>query len=573
MKTGKRILSLLLSLTLVLGTVAVGGINAAGAMTYQISNYDELKRFASLVNRGQTDISAVLKADIVCKNNQDDENYAADWEPIGSQSYPYTGVFDGQGHRIIGLTTYSEQNSYAGLFGYIQGVKDGDNTTGGIVKNVGIEGGSITGVFYTGGVAGYNEGGIIENCFNTGTVYGSRNYIGGVVGYNGGGTVAKCYNTGNVSGDGSYVGGVAGGNLPGSYVENCYNTGNAKSSDNYAGGVVGYNEENAVIQNCYGTGTATANFRAGAVAGHNAGTATNCYYDGIVSNNITAFGNGVSGTNVAGLDTELMTAGTYSGGEVTNMTGFSSDVWLVKPADEFYSYYPHLRGFNTDSAGHQLAAEDIGKEDWPARKLNDNAYEIDSYDELNEFAEIVNGTDDVAPNPSACAVLTADIIANDKKWVPIANGGDRPFTGTFDGDGHKITGLDNSESNSRDNSGLFGYIGEGGSVKDVRLESANFGGNNIGGIAYENNGTISGCSFGGTLACNGAAGGIACDNYGAITDCCNNGSVSGDEPVGGIAGDNEGTVADCCNTGSVSGNYYAGGIAGFARKVHGDEPG
>ncbi|MBQ6264965.1 MAG: Ig-like domain repeat protein [Clostridia bacterium] len=219
----------------------------------------------------------------------------------------------------------------------------------------------------------------------------------------------------------------------------------------------------------------------------------------------------------------------------------------------------------------------------------DQVYEISNYGDLVEFAQVVNGNEDegIAPDPSASAVLTADIFATynpvedpesdeieyAKDWVAIANSGDRPFTGTFDGRGYKITGLDNSEAGQDDktDSGLFGFIGEGGSVKNVRLENARFEGMDIGGIAYENNGTIQNCSFDGSTGgygSGGAAGGIACDNYGTITNCYNNGSVSGDGPVGGIAGSNDGTITNCYNTGGITGdnNGYdvvgAGGIAG-----------
>lgn len=120
------------------------------------------------------------------------------------------------------------------------------------------------------------------------------------------------------------------------------------------------------------------------------------------------------------------------------------------------------------------------------------------------------------------AVLTADIDAGGTAVsVPI-------FLGSFDGQGHKITGLRLEESNSV--YGLFSRIEAGGTVKDLTVEgevSPSGTQNKVGGLAGENYGSIEGCRF--------------------------SGLVSGGEAVGGIAGYNEGTVTDCTVSGVIRG--------------------
>ena len=83
--------------------------------------------------------------------------------------------------------------------------------------------------------------------------------------------------------------------------------------------------------------------------------------------------------------------------------------------------------------------------------LSEGCYEISNARELYGFAAIVNGTDGYAKNKSACGKLTKDIVVNDiedvydidindvdavVQWNPLDS-----FAGTFDGNGHTISGL------------------------------------------------------------------------------------------------------------------------------------
>ena len=124
----------------------------------------------------------------------------------------------------------------------------------------------------------------------------------------------------------------------------------------------------------------------------------------------------------------------------------------------------------------------------------ENPYEIAAADDLYEFAIKVNEGDN-----TACAVLTADItLPIDKNWTPIGKDKDHMYNGTFDGDGHTITGLSvDIQSDNTIYAGLFGFLGEGGTIKNLGLADSKItcSGNRVyaGGVCGWNTGTIENC--------------------------------------------------------------------------------
>lgn len=147
--------------------------------------------------------------------------------------------------------------------------------------------------------------------------------------------------------------------------------------------------------------------------------------------------------------------------------------------------------------------------------------------------------------------LTADIDLTGETWTPV--GMNRPYSGTFNGQGHTITGLNISSPSEA--VALFHDIDGGGKVMNLQLKDVTYNGSTaMGGIAHGNNGTITACSVMGTLTNttnNGAVGGIAASNLGTITACWFNGTITGGGKVGGIAGINlnagsyDGKIAAC----------------------------
>ena len=134
--------------------------------------------------------------------------------------------------------------------------------------------------------------------------------------------------------------------------------------------------------------------------------------------------------------------------------------------------------------------------------------------------------------------LTADITLTGE-WTPIGTDYRNSYTGTFDGDNHTISGL--IVTGSDEYAGLFGYIGSGGTVKDVTLEGVQIA----------------------TTHSVGDAGGVAGNNDGAIENCSVSGSVSGSFSVGGVVGHQwGGTITGCSSSATVNAGIAAGGIAG-----------
>ena len=181
-----------------------------GEGIYEIANAGQLFWFAALVNGDNTHaefdspdrtVSAVLTADINIPEGMT-------WTPIGGDSTPYEGTFDGAGHTIDNMkTVVNVDKGNRGLVCYL---------FSGIIKNLKLgEGCAVTG-FYTGGICSNNYG-TIQNCTYAGTI-DSQNSAGGICGINSG-TIENCYTTGTVNSQNS-AGGICGSNY--GTITNCY---------------------------------------------------------------------------------------------------------------------------------------------------------------------------------------------------------------------------------------------------------------------------------------------------------------------------------------------------------------
>ena len=160
-------------------------------------------------------------------------------------------------------------------------------------------------------------------------------------------------------------------------------------------------------------------------------------------------------------------------------------------------------------------------------------------------------------------------------------GGNTAFTGTFDGDGHTIVGL-------QAKGGIFGQLGSGAVVKNINIASSVFTGINtgdsVGAVAAENNGgSISGISgYGNTIkGSGGVIGGLVGKNYGAISNSADQSTViaGANTVAGGIAGINGtdagnfliGTLENvqsnsAVTTGSLGAGEYASNLGGIVGK-------
>ncbi len=148
--------------------------------------------------------------------------------------------------------------------------------------------------------------------------------------------------------------------------------------------------------------------------------------------------------------------------------------------------------------------------------------------------------------------LNRDIALGGVDFSPIAS-----FGGTFDGNGHTISGL--SIRSNVAPAGLFGTVTEKGVVQDLTVEgnvAPGGTGERAGGIAGVNRGMLSGCTFVGTVDGQKSVGGIAGVNEttGTLRRCNMNGGVFGKNMTGGIVGENHGSVSFCMNRAYVNTN-------------------
>lgn len=284
---------------------------------YTVNNEKGLKNLAELVNNGATDINITLNTDLNLTNME--------WTPIGTESQPYTGTFDGGNHTITGLKINQSGTDNVGLIGYLG--------SEGKVQNVVLANISVSGANYVGGIAGQTDG-TVENCSVNGTVTG-QNQTGGIVGRNFS-TISGCSAEGTVTGN-INVGGISGlcvpnydtgtGSLIGSTIEGCHSTA-AVSGISSVGGVVGNLGNNSFLMACYSTGNVTATItdgyaHVGGVVGQNGqGTVTACYH---ATGEITSSGGdrigGIAGFNDKGTFTACYWENNQEQGTGSGSTG------------------------------------------------------------------------------------------------------------------------------------------------------------------------------------------------------------------------------------------------------------
>ena len=278
----------------------------------------------------------------------------------------FTGVFDGDGHKIWNFTWRATDRDNIGLFSYVG--------RGGRIKNLGMENANITTPdgCYVGGLAGTNEGmisncylagsirggdrvgglvggnvGMITNCYSTGNVTGTQR-VGGLVGcqvfsiVNPPGSITNCYSTASVEGN-DYVGGLVGDNL--GTITDCYSTGNVKGTDYSVDGLVG--SSNKVVTDCYSTGSVTGERWVGGLVGYqsHSSVVTASFWDTQTSGQL----NSASGTPKTTLEMRTKSTFTSAGWDFVEVWGIGEN-----------QTYPFLR---TEPAGDSNHDKKVNLED------------------------------------------------------------------------------------------------------------------------------------------------------------------------------------------------------------------
>ena len=200
---------------------------------------------------------------------------------------------------------------------------------------------------------------------------------------------------------------------------------------------------------------------------------------------------------------------------------------------------------------------------------SNGSYTVTSADGLMNIAELVNGG-----KTDINITLDTDIDLTGKNWTPIGTSFSNKYTGTFDGGGHTIKGL--TVTTNDQFVGLFGSIGNAGTVKNVMMEDVQITSNRssgfAGGVAGYSDGTIENCSVSGSVSGTVYVGGVVGAQWnGSITGCSSSATVKGTVYVGGVAGQTNGgaTLTACYATGNViieiapKKNISGGGLVGM----------
>ncbi len=295
--------------------------SAGGSLTINGQAYTLLYTLAESgstgPDTGSADVAGIDHAgdagDYALATNLDGSGTTFTAAPAGSIS-KFAGVFDGLGHTVSNLTiSDATVYGYAGLFGAID--------SGGLLRDVGLVGGSNTSVFaYAGGLAGVN-GGTIIFAYATGTDSGGG-FVGGLVGENEG-SITSSYASGPVSGSGD-DGGLVG--INDGVIVSSHATG-AVSGYGYAdgtGGLVGENDR--TITSSYATGAVSGFDSVGGLVGFNISTITSSYAAGAVSGNFNV--GGLVGYVYSGAITS-----SYATGAATGVSAYLSTGRYVLPTN------------------------------------------------------------------------------------------------------------------------------------------------------------------------------------------------------------------------------------------------
>ena len=431
------------------------------------------------------------------------------------------------------------------------------------------------------------SGGTIENC-----------RVGGIMNYSISSDSPKNYN----------YGGVAAIVDAGGTIKNCVNDFSFTLKINncvaYIGAIAG--ENNGTIENCIGmagrydlsftrgSNTAVNAAYVGGIAGKNNGTIRNCLNITAIPNRITAIPNqdSVTASSIAYNDDGVIENCYYDADRTPTVA--SGDKGLAKTAEQLNSgevayllqgeqpaqvwaqiigtdYYPVLSGdvngrVNRISApGGYAYVNGTGAEDTP--------YLITNLSMLETARDYINS----GSGADKYFKLAADIDMSQKygeggaSWTPAGNESNK-FEGVFDGNAHEISGLYINAPNE-EYQGLFGFVGTGGTVKNLTVSGSVTGRQYVGGIAgrIEEGAAVYGCVNKSEVCGDGYFGGVAGVNYGAVTNCANAGNIGDNENSGadgycsGILGANYGGITRCVNSGTVGISLAAeikGGIIG-----------
>lgn len=552
-----------------------------GNNAYKIKSYSDLRHLANYVNNGKNGCKGLTFRQT--QNITGDDSYTPIGYHVDSNDRAYfEGTYDGQGHSVIGIIvnrtgTNDRDDYYIGLFGYIYHA---------VVKDVVITNCTFTGYYYVGGVVGYNKQSTVHNCLVTSSVTINAGHNGalghgGIVGANTGNSsiIIGCSSAAVVSSNGktgcTRFGGITGYVSANTTVNSCLYTGTTVSGSSNIGAIIGYNDGGYKhFYNNYYTSGSQGGINGNDEDGVRRARIVTLGAHVAIADNETVYA--VSGLTAIGMNsapTALRTStGTlYSAVEQTiNFTNdygtLSAGYLVVYTATNGGTFFDKQLTMPNADVSISATVNDVwGVTASPAADgSQDYPYTITDTDGLMLLAKCVNGSDGYTADNGFSGkffklgndiayTYTSDWDNTSSDEINYIAVGDKnhSFNGTLDGDSNTISGIRYREAFPNDYRGLFGNVGNGGTIKNLTLADSR----------------ISGMDYTGGIA------GIT--NAGAIIDNC---AVADNVDIhychtntnyhGGIVGENCGTIKDCTSRATLSTDNnltvnYCGGIAGF----------
>lgn len=483
------------------------------------------------------------------QSTSDDGMYKAGiWKPIGDNTTPYTGTFDGQGKVISNLSVVS--TGAAGLIGTLGslGVVEGVIINSGISVNAGSN--------VAGSLVGVNNGTVIA-CAVQVAANTTGTTTGALVGTNNG-SVISCYAVGETL--------VGGGTGPVAYS---YHSANNNGATNNSSSVV-------------------STWKNGEV------------YPIVVDMNrgIAEYNNYKTDAN------EVKYADSW--GDSNNMPLLSGNIakWHV---EEYKDHYKEPLPGNAPPTGDFVIKGDDSSNTDEYGKVT--GYEAKTQAGIEAWYADVTGGEDQNGDDNDGDLHLDLYLTGDVDGSNIGQVGDAvaPYVGTINGNGYTINNLEIRNASDATRTGFVGELGTQGVVENLIVDAEIDGGRNMGAIVgYNNGGRVSNCEttattvvtninedlkgatmLGGVVGYNIEGivencinratviggkgmyvGGVAGENYRKdnciIRNCINYGDVTGYENVGGVVGINHRVVHSCHNEGSVTGVVGVGGVIGMS---------
>lgn len=482
----------------------------SGNKEYILYTADQLYGFAELVNTMGLKFEGVtikLANNMVINEGDASQwtryDFQLPWVPLGkSWTAAFSGTIDGQGHYISGLFSVQPKNN--GFIAYSQGAT---------VKNLAIvnsyfcntnEGDAQAEVMAT--FVGRGRGVTLQNLYSDAILENGGYSTGGIVAYtqntwdnvNKACVVDSCVFAGQIKNSiGKGTGGILGHDNGSKYavtVQNCLFIGTLDSKNANCGGIVGQFSGSSKMINCVSAGKVTSTskeFNGVALIGSAGGNSTisNSYFVSTKSGKAIGAGSpgtleGVSGpvrATMKGMNAAKVLPGvdfdkvwTADAESYPIPTGVKAMYDLLKK--------PLAEDTSDDSNKPTVVgggAVDVGNADISWYDETKTEFTISTIDQLYGFAKLVNeGKDFSGKTVKLGANLTINRGTASKwtkettglrGWAPIGTNS-KQFKGTFDGQGHYISGLFSVQAKGN---GLFGYAKDA-TIKNLAVVNSFF---------------------------------------------------------------------------------------------------